>query len=62
MDLTSRKFWMAVGCIAISTILCYLGKIDGTQFVAGLTAIFTFYSAGNILDKVIGDDNGTGKQ
>ena len=61
MDLMSRKLWLAVGCIALCTALCWFGKIDGTAYVAALTAIFAFYSAGNILDKVVGND-GTGKQ
>lgn len=59
--LTSRKFWVAVGSILIITILDYLGKLDGTAFVGALTAIYAFYSAGNILDRVVGND-GTGKQ
>lgn len=51
--LTSRKFWIAIGSILIITALNYLGKVDGTQFVAGLGVIYGFYSAGNILDKVV---------
>jgi hypothetical protein len=59
MDLTSRKFWIAVGSILISTALVVLSKLSGGEFVAALSAIYAFYSAGNILDKVVSNDNGT---
>ena len=56
IDLSSRKFWIAIVCIGLLTILCFIGRIDGTAYVAGLGVVFGFYSAGNILDKVVSND------
>ena len=42
------KFLITLIVIVASIVLVWFGKIDGTQFVAAITAIGGLYFAGNV--------------
>lgn len=50
MDLTSTRFWIAIGSIILCFLLTLLGKMTGTEFVAGLGVIYGFYSVTRSVD------------
>ena len=52
-DILSRKFIFAQENFLSAVILCYMGKIDGTAFVAAIGVIFAIYSASNVADSVV---------
>lgn len=52
-NLNSTKLWLAILGLFLLTLVCLLGKIDGTAFVAGLVAVYAFYSAANVTEKVM---------
>jgi len=49
-DFLSRKFIFAEQSFLASVILCYMGKIDGTAFVASIVAIQVIYTASNVIE------------
>ena len=48
---TSRKFMLAVGCIAIGTGLLLYTSIDGAQWVDVVKWVTGLYMAGNVGEK-----------
>jgi predicted phosphoadenosine phosphosulfate sulfurtransferase len=51
---TSRKFMLAVGCIAIATGLLLYKSIDGGQWVDVVKWVTGLYMAGNVGEKYAG--------
>lgn len=48
---TSRKFMLAVGCIAIATGLLLYNSINGAQWVDVVKWVTGLYMAGNVGEK-----------
>lgn len=49
--LTSRKFILSVLSLACLTALCVFAKIDGAQFITGLSVTVGAYLAANVMQK-----------
>lgn len=49
--LTSRKFLLALASLATLAALCYFRRIDGGQFIQGLTVTVGTYMAANWAQK-----------
>lgn len=49
---TSRKFMLAIGCIAIATGLLLYNSVDGAQWVDVVKWVTGLYMAGNVGEKV----------
>lgn len=52
----SRKFILFVIASAVITVALFVGKISGTEFVAGLGAFYTLFVIGNVGEKKIEND------
>lgn len=47
----SRKFFLSLGCGLVTSMLCYLGKIDGTVYATVVLGTVGAYIAGNVAAK-----------
>lgn len=55
----SRKFVLVLGCGAITSLLTYLGKLEGSVYATVILGTVGVYIAGNVAQKPKGDtDNG----
>jgi uncharacterized membrane protein YeaQ/YmgE (transglycosylase-associated protein family) len=55
MKWVSRKFLLSLGCGAVTSSLCYLGKIDGAVYATVVLGTVGAYIAGNVAQKGKGD-------
>lgn len=51
--LTSRKFILAVLALLSLSALCWLGKVDGAQYIAGLLGTVGAYLTANVTQKAV---------
>lgn len=55
MKWLSRKFFLTLGCGAVTSLLCYLGKIDGAVYATVVLGTVGAYIAGNVAQKGKGE-------
>jgi uncharacterized membrane protein YeaQ/YmgE (transglycosylase-associated protein family) len=48
---TGRKFWLTLGCGAVTSLLTYLGKIDGGTYSVVILGTVGAYIGGNVYQK-----------
>jgi hypothetical protein len=48
---TGRKFWLTLGCGAVTSLLTYLGKIDGSVYSVVILGTVGAYIGGNVYQK-----------
>jgi hypothetical protein len=53
MNITSTKFWLAVGCLLISAYGFLAGLMDGGTWVAAMSFILGLYGAADVAQKQV---------
>ncbi len=52
--LGGRRFLLTVGCGAVTSLLCWFGKIDGGVYATVIIATVGAYITGNIVSEIKG--------